>query len=171
MGPPLPLQRTWLVTVASQARLLVELNPKLPPHPLRGLVTCPLGGGGGGGGQTFGSKRQTGRGMSHQNPILKFPVFIFLVPVACIHAATYVVGENGGQANTPATNRATRHFLKQGGRGDAMGRCLAFSAEVPRPWRAKLLQSIPLKLSKHCKKLKRSFLTPFPPFQHPKEAN
>lgn len=48
-----------------------------------------------------------------------------------------------------------------------MGGCLAFSAEVPRPWRAKLLQSILLMLSKHCKKLKRSFLTPFPPLQYP----
>lgn len=83
--------------------------------------------------------------MSHQDPILKFPQSLFpLCPVACIHAATYLVGENGGQPNASITHRATRHYLTQGGRGDSMGGCLAFSDEVPRPWRAGPCQSLPL---------------------------
>lgn len=69
--------------------------------------------------------------MSHQDPILKFPQSLFsLCPVACIHASTYAVGENGGQASIPITDRATRHFLTQGDRGAWS----ALSAEVPRPW-------------------------------------
>lgn len=39
--------------------------------------------------------------MSHQDPILKFPQSLFsLCPVAFIHAVTYAVGENGGQAHS-----------------------------------------------------------------------
>lgn len=82
--------------------------------------------------------------MSHQDPILKFPQSLFsLCPVACIHAVTYAVGENGGQANTLVTNKATRNFLTQGGREDSMGGVLAFSAEVPRHCWAELPQSKP----------------------------
>jgi hypothetical protein len=51
--------------------------------------------------------------MSHQTRYSSFLSLFSVCPVVCMYAATYTVGKNHGQANTPITNRATRHFLTQ----------------------------------------------------------
>lgn len=56
--------------------------------------------------------------MSHQDPILKFLSFLFLVcPVVCVCVKTYrkcMVGKNWPKALI--TDRINRDFLRQGGR-------------------------------------------------------
>lgn len=100
--------------------------------------------------------------MSHQDPILKFPQSLFsLCPIACIHAATFVVSENGGQANTPVTNRATRLFLIQGGREDSMGGL--WLSQLKSPDTVQQITSEQTPNTCQILQLKRPFPTPFPP--------
>lgn len=55
--------------------------------------------------------------MSHQDPILKFPQSLFsLCLVACIHAVTYAVGENGGQTRQHSCYKQSDQKLLSTGR-------------------------------------------------------
>lgn len=54
-----------------------------------------------------------------------FQSLFSLCPVACIHAATYVVGENGGQANTHH-KQSHQTLLKTGRQRKFNGKVVGF---------------------------------------------